>query len=82
MFLAIVPVRFQDVIDTVPRMAALCVCLCTLCPDIRLTVSFISPSDANRFYNDCVYIAHNCTLISHWYLKVGYPWQLLNTTAV
>lgn len=44
LFLAIVPLRFSDVIDSVPRMGAL-------------------------FYNDCVYIAHNCTLISHTFQK-------------
>ena len=41
-FLAIVPMQFADVIDTVPRMGAV-------------------------FYNDCLYIAHNCTLITHKY---------------
>jgi hypothetical protein len=44
LFMAIVPMRFSDVIDTVPRMGAV-------------------------FYNDCLYIAHNCTLISHKYHK-------------
>ena len=42
LFLAIVPVRFADVIDTVPRMGAV-------------------------LYNDCCYMAHNCTLITHTY---------------
>ena len=42
LFLAIVPVRFADVIDTVPRMGAV-------------------------LYNDCCYLAHNCTLITHMY---------------
>ena len=42
LFLAIVPVRFADVIDTVPRMGAV-------------------------LYNDCCYVAHNCTLITHAY---------------
>eukprot|EP01041_Mallomonas_annulata_P000737 gene737-1415_t len=42
LFLAVVSLRFTDVLETVPRMGAL-------------------------FYNDCVYIAHNCTLLSHTY---------------
>ena len=42
LFIAIVPVKFQHIISTVPRMGAV-------------------------FFNDCVYIAHNCTLISHHY---------------
>eukprot|EP01038_Epipyxis_sp_PR26KG_P009864 gene9864-13271_t len=41
-FMAVVPVKFSDVIDTVPRMGAM-------------------------FYNDCLYIAHNSTLITHRY---------------
>jgi hypothetical protein len=42
LFMAIVPMQFAEVIDTVPRMGAV-------------------------FYNDCLYIAHNCTLITHRY---------------
>eukprot|EP00596_Hydrurales_sp_CCMP1899_P008559 CAMPEP_0119049468 /NCGR_PEP_ID=MMETSP1177-20130426/64842_1 /TAXON_ID=2985 /ORGANISM="Ochromonas sp, Strain CCMP1899" /LENGTH=658 /DNA_ID=CAMNT_0007026749 /DNA_START=596 /DNA_END=2572 /DNA_ORIENTATION=- len=42
LFMAIIPVRFADVIDTVPRMGAV-------------------------LYNDSCYIAHNCTLITHFY---------------
>jgi hypothetical protein len=42
LFMAIVPMQFADVIDSVPRMGAV-------------------------FYNDCIYIAHNCTLITHMY---------------
>lgn len=45
MFIAIVPMHFADVIDTVPRMGAV-------------------------FFNDCLYIAHNCTLITHKYRQV------------
>jgi hypothetical protein len=40
LFLAIIPLRFCDVLETVPRMGAL-------------------------FYNDCMYIAHNLTILAH-----------------
>jgi len=40
--MAIVPFQFRDVLESIPRMAAV-------------------------FYNDCIYIAHNCTLITHKY---------------
>jgi len=42
LFIAIVPMHFADVIESIPRMGAV-------------------------FYNDCLYIAHNCTLITHKY---------------
>lgn len=42
--MAVVPMQFADVIDSVPRMGAV-------------------------FYNDCLYIAHNCTLITHRYRR-------------
>lgn len=42
LFMAIVPMKFADVIETVPRMGSV-------------------------FYNDCIYIAHNCTIITHLY---------------
>lgn len=42
LFMAIVPMRFVDVIETVPRMGAV-------------------------FFNDCSYLTHNCTLITHMY---------------
>ena len=41
-FIAIIPIRYSEIIKSSPRMAAV-------------------------FYNDCNYIAHNCTLISHMY---------------
>lgn len=41
-FMAIVPLRFADSIDMIPRMGAI-------------------------FYNDCLYISHNCTLLTHKY---------------
>lgn len=44
LFLAIVPIKFADIIETVPHMGAV-------------------------FYNDCCYIAHNTTLITHAYRK-------------
>lgn len=44
LFIAIIPVKFGEVIDTVPRMGAV-------------------------FYNDCSYIAHNCTLITFRYRR-------------
>lgn len=40
--MAIVPIQFHDVLESIPRMAAV-------------------------LYNDCIYIAHNCTLITHKY---------------
>ena len=40
LFMAVVPIRFSEVIDTIPRMGAV-------------------------FFNDCSYIAHNCTLVTH-----------------
>lgn len=42
LFIAVVPSKFSDVIDTVPRMGAV-------------------------FYNDCAYLCHNCTLMTHAY---------------
>lgn len=44
LYLAIVPIKFADIIETVPHMGAV-------------------------FYNDCCYIAHNTTLITHAYRK-------------
>ena len=44
LFIAIIPVRFGSVIETVPRMGAV-------------------------FYNDCSYLAHNCTLLSFRYRR-------------
>jgi uncharacterized protein YoaH (UPF0181 family) len=44
LFIAIVPMKFSDSIETMPRMGAV-------------------------FYNDCVYIAHNTTIITHMYRK-------------
>jgi len=40
LFMAVVPIRFSEIIDSIPRMGAV-------------------------FFNDCNYIAHNCTLITH-----------------
>lgn len=40
MFIALVPVKYADVIDTVPKMGAV-------------------------FFNDCIYLAHNMTLLTH-----------------
>ena len=45
LFMAVIPRRFNEVIETIPRMGAV-------------------------FYNDCIYIAHNCTLISHSYRQM------------
>lgn len=42
LFIAIIPIRFAEIIRSSPRMAAV-------------------------FFNDCNYIAHNCTIISHLY---------------
>lgn len=42
LFMAIVPMKFAEIIDTLPRMGAV-------------------------FYNDCMYLAHNTTLITHRY---------------
>ena len=42
LFMAIVPFQFHDVLESIPRMAAV-------------------------LYNDSIYIAHNCTLITHKY---------------
>ena len=42
LYISIIPIKFADIIETVPHMGAV-------------------------FYNDCFYIAHNTTLISHLY---------------
>jgi len=56
-FLAIVPLRFSDVINTVPRMGAV-------------------------YYNDCLYIAHNSTLLTHRYRhELGKVDEVLQHTA-
>jgi hypothetical protein len=57
LFMAIIPMKFSDVIETVPRMGAV-------------------------FFNDCIYISHNCTLITHKYRKeLGIANELLLDTA-
>lgn len=56
LFMAIIPMKFSDAIETVPRMGAV-------------------------FFNDCIYISHNCTLITHKYRKgLGIANELLLDT--
>ena len=44
LYIAIIPIKYADSIETVPHMGAV-------------------------FYNDCCYLAHNTTLITHMYAK-------------
>lgn len=44
LFIAVIPIKFEELIESVPRMGAV-------------------------FYNDCAYLAHNCTLITFKYRK-------------